>query len=62
MTASKGSVICVWCGRAYSVHIDRRAPGAPVPRVPCLLLKSGFVERRDDVKTVPETSRASHYS
>ena len=33
---------CVWCGRTYANHDDYRLPSAPVPRVPCLLLKSGF--------------------
>lgn len=34
---------CVWCGKPYSEHDFYRPKSAPVPRMPCLLLKSGFV-------------------
>lgn len=37
---------CVWCGRTYEEHDDARAVGSPVPKTPCLLLKSGFVARK----------------
>jgi hypothetical protein len=33
---------CAWCGRLYRDHETYRAPNAPVPRAPCLLLKSGY--------------------
>lgn len=35
----------MWCGEEYSEHKDERTPTASVPRVPCLLLKSGFREK-----------------
>lgn len=34
--------LCIWCGKKYSEHLDERPEGAPVPRVPCLLLKDSF--------------------
>lgn len=37
---------CAWCGRTLEEHEERRAPNAPVPRVPCLLLKTGFVAKK----------------
>lgn len=33
---------CLFCGRKLNEHEDQRAEGQPVPRVPCLLLKSGY--------------------
>lgn len=38
--------VCQWCGRRYEEHEVSRAPGAPVPRTPCLLLQSGFLAKR----------------
>ena len=35
---------CMWCGRTYEQHETQRAVDAAVPKVPCLLLKSGFVK------------------
>ncbi len=40
-------VCCVWCGKMYEQHLNAHRPGAPVPRVPCQLLKSGFQARRE---------------
>lgn len=37
--------LCRWCGKSWSWHDDEQGPNAPVPRVPCLGLKSGFVEK-----------------
>lgn len=34
---------CVWCGKTIDEHDDPRPEGSPVPRVPCLMLKSGFI-------------------
>lgn len=33
---------CMWCGMMHAEHDTSRASGAPVPRVPCGLLVSGF--------------------
>lgn len=38
-------VVCRLCGRTLAEHADARPDGAPVPRMPCLGLKSGFVAR-----------------
>jgi hypothetical protein len=38
-------VPCVWCGRTYEEHETFRAPNKPVPRCPCLLLKSGYAPK-----------------
>jgi len=43
---SEENISCAWCGRAYSEHDDERAENMPVPRTPCLLLKSRFWERK----------------
>lgn len=32
---------CAWCGKTLNEH-EEDYPGRPVPRVPCLLLKSGY--------------------
>lgn len=38
------SDICVWCGKSYNEHKDGQTQ--PVtPRVPCLMLKQGFVHK-----------------
>jgi hypothetical protein len=34
---------CKWCGKSFLEHDERRQPGEPDPRVPCLMLRSGFV-------------------
>ncbi len=39
----KSPARCAWCGRTYEEHETFRAPNAPVPRVPCLLLRNGYV-------------------
>lgn len=35
---------CRWCRRLYAQHVDNYGPGDPVPRMPCLGLKSYFYE------------------
>lgn len=37
--------ICGWCGRTYEDHDDARPVGSPVPKTPCLLLKSNFFRK-----------------
>ncbi|MFZ2882123.1 MAG: hypothetical protein WA019_03545 [Candidatus Moraniibacteriota bacterium] len=37
---------CMWCGKTFQDHMDKPLPNA-TPRVPCLLLKSGFVARKE---------------
>ncbi len=39
---------CLGCGKTYEEHEDTRAPHAPVPRMLCLGLKSGFLPRASD--------------
>lgn len=39
-------VECTWCGQPYEAHLIERAPGKPVPRMPCLGLRSHFLARR----------------
>lgn len=36
--------ICVWCGKAYTEHTDNANPNY-TPRVPCAMLKSGFIKK-----------------
>lgn len=36
---------CMWCGRLYEEHEESRDSRAPVPKVLCLLLRSGFTPR-----------------
>lgn len=36
---------CVWCGETLENHEALRNSNEPVPRMPCLGLKSGFRER-----------------
>lgn len=50
----KEATICQWCGRFYADHEDARPEGSPVPRTPCLLLKSGFLARKADEVKAPE--------
>lgn len=45
----------MWCGRDFEDHLDSRAPGSPVPRMPCLFLKSGF-RLKDNQSTLPPPS------
>lgn len=33
---------CIWCGKVYIEHVYERAPGAPVPRMPCQGLRTRF--------------------
>lgn len=40
---------CIWCGKSYGEHLDRRGLNDPVPRVPCTLLKSGFRSKQKDL-------------
>lgn len=35
---------CTWCGKTYEDHMDKQLPNV-TPKVPCLLLKSGFVSQ-----------------
>ncbi len=41
-TDKTAAAVCTWCGKTMEEHDDPRPKDAPVPRVPCLLLKSGF--------------------
>lgn len=34
--------LCMFCGKTFAEHDYPRPPGSPVPKVPCLMLKSGF--------------------
>lgn len=36
---------CMMCGKTMDAHDDIRPVGAPMPRVPCAMLKSGFIKR-----------------
>ena len=36
--------VCRWCGRTLEQHLVSRPQGASVPRMPCVGLKSGFLE------------------
>lgn len=37
---------CAWCGMTHAEHDVSRPAGAPVPRVPCGLLVSGFLPKK----------------
>lgn len=37
--------LCRWCSKTLEQHVEWRGPGEPVPRTPCLLLRSGFSAR-----------------
>ncbi len=53
----KSNAVCLWCGRIYAQHATSRPEGSAIPKTPCLLLKAGFIERKDDkpsgVKVTP---------
>lgn len=36
--------VCIWCGHSYHAHEDERE-GRPVPKTPCLGLKSSFLPK-----------------
>lgn len=38
---------CRWCGKAFAEHRDRGSLGAPVPRMPCGLLKAFYYPKED---------------
>jgi len=38
-------VVCWACGKTEAEHIGQRHPDAPVPRMPCLMLKENFRAR-----------------
>lgn len=40
---------CQLCGKRFDEHLRSRPEGVPVPRVPCLGLKSGFSEKASPV-------------
>jgi hypothetical protein len=42
IAAVRGEMPCVWCGQSFGKHLDSRPKNAPVPRMPCLGLKSGY--------------------
>lgn len=45
---------CAWCGKTYGEHV-KHYEGRPLPRVPCLLSKSGFVpkDKQEDLTEDP---------
>ena len=53
----KIDTICVWCGHPLWEHADTRPRGAPVPRMPCLGLKSGFVPQSHVRSQAPSPRR-----
>lgn len=45
---------CMWCGETYEKHEGHRAAGAPVPKMPCLGLKSAFRLKPEPKPSEPE--------
>lgn len=43
---------CVWCGKNYFEHDEARPEFSSVPRVPCLMLRSGFTRRYSNAPLV----------
>jgi hypothetical protein len=44
--------ICVWCGKGYEEHVLAHPQGA-VPKVPCGMLRSGFLEKPSGQQASP---------
>jgi len=45
--------VCRWCGETLEQHTESRTPDAPVPRCPCVGLRSGFLAREAKDKIAP---------
>jgi hypothetical protein len=52
-------VPCRWCGKSYEEHRVQAHPRFQ-PRMPCLGLRSGYLERRAAASEDDEGARAAH--
>ena len=53
---------CMWCGELYNKHLDSRDPNEAVPRVPCTLLKSGFLTKSTPPQKSDDSSQNENLS